>query len=206
MESKRGSHPPKALPRSGSPRHFHLIWDTELDELQEALHSIQKHRAKVLEHWYYDLYVLHFADSHALNRTEFMEIFGNELDTTQRDLIDKDIDRFAADLRRIGELLAERSVPFSELIVSMHLFEESATTAFPPSSRLAPHIYQSFDKLSHIRIIVLADTYFRSKSAVSGERIQALEREAAALSARAAQPLPRLGGIERRDATAVRTG
>jgi transcriptional regulator with PAS, ATPase and Fis domain len=180
METRRGTDPPKASPRSGSPRHFHLLWDTELDELQGALESIRRHRDAVLDHWY-KLYLLHFADSRTLSRTEFMEIFGTELDTTLRDLIDKDLDRFAADVRRIGELLAERSVPFSELIVSMHLFEESATTAFPPSPPLNTRVYQSFDKLSHIRIIVLADTYFRSKSAVSNARIQALEREAGAL-------------------------
>ena len=166
--------------RSGSPRHFHLLWDSELDELQGVFLSIQKHRGEVLEHWY-RLYVLHFADSRALNRAEFMEIFGSELDATLSDLIAKDIDRFAADVRRIGEMLAERSVPFSELIVSMHLFEESAATAFSSFPPLLPRIYQAFDKLSHIRMIVLADTYFRSKSAVSGARIQALEREAASL-------------------------
>jgi transcriptional regulator with PAS, ATPase and Fis domain len=180
MEAKGVSDAFKASPRSGSPRHFHLIWDTELDELQDTLRSIQKRQVEVLEHWY-NLYLLHFADSRALNRTEFMEIFGSELDTTLKDLIDKDIDRFAADLRRIGELLVERSVPFSELIVSMHLFEESAANAFPASLRSTPRAYRSFDKLSHIRMIVLADTYFRSKSAVSGERIKALEREAGAL-------------------------
>jgi transcriptional regulator with PAS, ATPase and Fis domain len=154
-----------------------LLWDWELDELHGAFESIQRHRDEVLEHWY-SLYLLHFADSRALSRTEFMEIFGSELDATLGDLIDKDLDRFAADVRRIGELLAERNVPFSELIVSMHLFEESAATAFPLSPPLTTRAYRSFDKLSHIRMIVLADTYFRSKSAVSSARIQALEREA----------------------------
>jgi len=166
-------------PRRGGPRHFHLLWDTELEELQTVLQSIGKHRSEVLEHWY-RLYELHFADSRSLNRSEFIEIFGSELDCTLRDLIAKDIDRFVADVRRIGELLAERGVPFSELIVSMHLFEESAGTAFPMFPPPLPRIYQSFDKLSHIRMIVLSDTYFRSKSAVSSARIQGVEREAGA--------------------------
>jgi transcriptional regulator with PAS, ATPase and Fis domain len=133
-----------------------------------------------MEHWY-RLYVLHFADSRALTKPEFMEIFGSEIDATLKDLLDKDMDHFAADISRIGEQLAERGVPFSELIVSMHLFEESASTAFPSFPPLMPRIYLSFDKLSHIRMIVLADTYFRSKTAFSGARILALEREAGAL-------------------------
>jgi two-component system, NtrC family, response regulator AtoC len=170
----------EAPPRRGSPRHFHLLWDTELEELQPVLRSIQKHRSEVLKHWY-QLYELHFADSRSLNRVEFMEIFGSELDSTLRDLMAKDLDQFVVDVRRVGEILAERGVPFSELIVSMHLFEESAGTAFPLFPPPLPRIFQAFDKLSHIRMIVLADTYFRSRSAVSSARIQALEREAETL-------------------------
>jgi transcriptional regulator with PAS, ATPase and Fis domain len=171
---------PHLRTRSSGPQYFHLLWDAELEDLQPVFESIQRHRTGVLEHWY-NLYVLHFAESRALNRAEFMEIFGGELDTTLRDLLDRDIDRFAADVKRVGETLAERSVPFAELIVSMHLFEESASTAFPSFPPLMPRIYQAFDKLSHIRMIVLADTYFRSKAAVSSARIHALEREASVI-------------------------
>ena len=174
MEAK--ATPADNLPGTG-PRYFHLLWDTELDDLHSVFESIQRHRAEVLEHWH-KLYILHFGDSRALNRNEFMEIFGSELDATLHDLIDKDMDKFAADIRKIGERLADRGVPFSELIVSMHLFEESASTAFPAFPPLMPRIYQAFDKLSHIRMIVLADIYFRSKSAVSSARISALERQA----------------------------
>jgi transcriptional regulator with PAS, ATPase and Fis domain len=177
MGSKLSSVDPS---QSNAPRHFHLLWDSELEELRPVLESIQKRRTAVLEHWY-QLYLLHFADQRALARTEFMQIFGSELDVTLKDLLARDIDHFAADVRRYGEILAERSVPFAELIVSMHLFEESAATAFPSFPPLMPRIYQAFDKLSHIRMIILADTYFRSKSAVSSARIQALEREAGAL-------------------------
>src|SRR5581483_5718194 len=116
------------------------------------LESIQNHRNDVLDHWYW-LYQLHFGERRSLARTEFMEIFGNELDCTLRDLLNKDIDRFATDVRQVGEILADRSVPFDELIVSMHLFEESASTAFPSLPPLMPRVYQSFDKLSHIRMI-----------------------------------------------------
>ena len=178
MSTNTNSAPPASLPGGGT-RYFHLLWDTELDDLRPVLESVQKHRNRVLEHWY-QLYVLHFDDRRALTKTEFMEIFGSELDATLKDLLDKDMDHFAADIARIGEQLAERGVPFSELIVSMHLFEESAATAFPSFPPLMPRTYQLFDKLSHVRMIVLADTYFLSKAAVSGARISALEREARA--------------------------
>jgi transcriptional regulator with PAS, ATPase and Fis domain len=181
---KSSLRPPDPGAGGDGPRYFHLLWDSELEDLQPILASIQEHRSEVLEHWH-SLYQLHFADRRALNRTEFMEIFGGELDDTLSDLLARDIDAFAMNIRRIGETLAARSVPFAELIVSLHLFEESAATAFPSFPPLMPRIYQTFDKLSHIRMIVLADTYFRSKSAVSGARIQALEREAGTMPAQA---------------------
>ena len=171
--------PPPVAPPSGGPSHFHLLWDSELEDLRPLLSSLQRRRQSVLEHWH-RLYELHFADSRTLGKAEFFAIFGNELESILRDLLDLNMDRFAADVRRSAELLAERGVPFSELIVSMHLFEESAATAFPSFPPLMPRSYQSFDKLSHIRIILLSDTYFRSKAAVSNERIQALEAEAKA--------------------------
>jgi DNA-binding NtrC family response regulator len=159
------------------PRYFHLLWQEELDDLRGVFEALKRRRSEVLEEWY-RLYTMHFGDSRSLTRAEFFDIFGSEFDTIVDDLLDHDMDRFAADVRKIGETLAERRVPFSELIVSMHLFEESASMVFPTFPPMMPRMYQSFDKLSHCRIIVLADTYFRSKVAVAGARIQALEREA----------------------------
>ncbi len=174
--------PIPSLTSAAAPRYFHLLWDTELDALRPVFESIHRHRDEVLINWY-NLYVLHFGDSRALTKSDFFEIFGSELDTTTRDLLAGDMEGFAADMRRIGRTLADRGVPFSELIVSMHLFEESATAVFPSFPPSLPKTYQTFDKLSHCRMIILADTYFRSTSAVSGARIQALEREATALPA-----------------------
>lgn len=100
MKTYTSSPPPASLP-GGGPRYFHLLWDTELDDLRPVLESIQKHRNSVLAHWY-QLYVLHFADSRSLTKTEFMQIFGSELDASLKDLLDKDMDHFAADITRIG--------------------------------------------------------------------------------------------------------
>ncbi|HUY26524.1 MAG TPA: sigma 54-interacting transcriptional regulator [Candidatus Binataceae bacterium] len=173
---------PLPNPVPPAPRYFHLLWDEELDELRPVFEAIRSHRDEVLANWY-NLYTLHFGDQRALTRTEFFAIFGLELDTTLRDLLTSDMEGFAADMRHIGRTLAERGVPFSELIVSMHLFEESATAVFPVSPLTMGKTYQTFDKLSHCRMIILADTYFRSTAAVSGARIQALEREARGLPA-----------------------
>jgi len=76
MDTNANPPPPTSQP-GGGPSYFHLLWDTELDELHPVLVSIQKHRDRVLEHWY-QLYVLHFADNRALGKVEFIELFGSE--------------------------------------------------------------------------------------------------------------------------------
>jgi two-component system response regulator AtoC len=160
--------------------HFHLVWDHELEDLRPVLESLAVHRDDVLDHWY-RLYLLHFGDARALSEREFLEIFGADLDATTADLRRKDMDRFAADVRRVGERLADRGVPFAEVIASMHLFEESASRFFPALPMPAGHTYLAFDKLSHCRMIALADSYFRSRTALAAARVVGLEREASQL-------------------------
>jgi transcriptional regulator with PAS, ATPase and Fis domain len=158
----------------GPPRYFHLLWDDDLDALQPVLQAIFNRRHEVVGHWY-QLYVLHFGDSRTLSETEFMRIFEPALATNKSHLLNRDMDSYARDVIKLGEQLAERHVPLQEIIASLHLFEEAAQTVFPPEAALS--IYTTFDKLSHIRIILLVDAYFRSQTASAGARIQALERE-----------------------------
>src|SRR5579863_10543109 len=61
----------------------------------------------------------------------------------------------------------------------MHVFEESAASIMPLPDALIPTGHLTLDKLSHIRTIILAETYFRSRSAAAEARILDLEREAA---------------------------
>ena len=41
------------------------------------------------------------------------------------------MDRYASEVIRLGEKLAEGRVPIEEVIASLHLFEESAHSVFP---------------------------------------------------------------------------
>ena len=161
------------------PRHFYLLFDDELEALSPILLAIVERIEDVVGRWY-ELYVLHFGDERSLGQSEFHDIFLGALSRNTRDLLEGDMDSYAIDTIRTGELLAERKVPFAEVIASLHLYEEAAHSVFPePPPPLA--VYTTFDKLSHIRMILLADAYFRSETAVAGARIQALEREAARL-------------------------
>ena len=91
------------------------------------------------------------------------------------------MDRYAIDTIRTGEMLCARSVPFAEIVRRSLPVRGKRLHSLP--LRAPPlEIYTAFDKLSHIRMILLADAYFRSASASAGARIQALEREAVLLS------------------------
>jgi len=162
--------------RAGQPRHFHLLWDEDLDEMAELFKAIRDRRAEVIATWY-QLYVLHFGDARALSEAEFTRIFEPALLRNKNDLLEKNMDHYAEDVRKLGALLAERGVPLQEIIASLHFFEEAARSVFPQNLTL--ETYAKFDKLSHIRIILLVDAYFRVLSAATGSRINELEREAA---------------------------
>ena len=157
--------------------YFHILWDHELDELQSLLGNLLKRRNEVMDRWH-SLYVVHFGDSRALSEAEFSEIYGSELADSVPYLLRKDMEGFAAVVRAKAEQLAAREVPYAEVIVSMHLFEESVANIFPVFPPMLPRIYLAFDKLSHIRTIILAETYFRSRSAIARVRIEDLEKEA----------------------------
>ena len=166
-----------AQPPTGGPRHYHLLWDEELEALRPVLTILLERLEEVVENWY-QLYVLHFGDRRSLSEPEFRELFYNALSRDTKYLIEGDMDRYAIDTILTGELLCERNVPFAEIVASLHLYEESAYTVFPKNPPTPLEIYTAFDKLSHIRMILLADAYFRSASASAGARIHALERQA----------------------------
>ncbi|HYL57528.1 MAG TPA: sigma 54-interacting transcriptional regulator [Candidatus Acidoferrales bacterium] len=172
---------PDKRPAGQGPRHYHLLWDEELEALRPYLKRVVERLDDVVAHWY-RLYVLHFGDARTLSEPEFGDIFSTALSQNTSHLLAGDMDRYSIDTIRLGERLCERQVPFSEIVTSLHLYEESAYTAFPKDPPPALDIFTSFDKLSHIRMVLLADAYFRSASASAGARIQALEREAALLS------------------------
>jgi transcriptional regulator with GAF, ATPase, and Fis domain len=112
-----------------------------------------------------------------------MELLGSRVVVAADALLKRNIQAFTAKAQEIGEDLSQRKVPFSEVVASMHLFEESATAILPPLQPGLPKTYQSFDKLSHCVMMVLADSYFRAQTAMDGLRIQELEAAAANLPA-----------------------
>jgi DNA-binding NtrC family response regulator len=169
-----------ARPRLGPPRHFHLLWDEDLEEMRGIFEAIRDRRAEVVREWY-QLYTLHFGEARTLSEAEFFRIFEPALFRNKNDLLERNMDRYAEDVRGLGETLAEKGVPLQEIIASLQLFEQAALRVFPQEALRTVDLYTKFDQLSHIRIILLVDAYFRSLTAAQGARIKGLEHDAARL-------------------------
>jgi hypothetical protein len=170
------------------PQYFHLLWDEEIDRLRDVLHALQERHDDVITRWY-QLYTIHFGEALSLSQREFSSLYGTDLRQTVAHLLAGDMEQFVLDLRATGEQLAERGVPFREVIACLHLFEESCSVIFEQQERTEPtaeedrvKILLTFDKLSHCRIMVLAESYFGLTQARTTTRTHALEEEAARLA------------------------
>src|SRR5579885_1496073 len=166
--------------QTASARFFHLLTVEDLEVLRELLDGILQRRTEIVRNWH-SLYLQHFGEERSLSEREFVLIFESALEHNMSALSDGDIERYAAGAIRLGATLAERGLPLEEVIVSLHLFEESARAALRQWLTLSDEASAAFSKLSHVRTILLSSAYFRSLSAASMERAAALEREAAQL-------------------------
>jgi DNA-binding NtrC family response regulator len=158
----------------GRPRYFHLLWEEDLEELRDVLELIRNRRSEVVARWY-ELYLLHFGDERTLAESEFREIFEPALLQNQDALLSADMDAYAAGALNVGRQLAECYVPLEELIAAAHLLEEAAQEVFPRDPPPSLSVFNKFNKLNHIRIILFLASYSRIQSASAAMRINARE-------------------------------
>lgn len=176
---------------SDGPRYFHLLWDEEIERLRVILEILRERHQEVMGLWH-QLYTIHFGEARTLSEREFSDIYGCDLERMVANLLKGDMEDFVTDLRVTGERLVERGVPFREVIAALHLFEESCSEAFDTYRvdlyALDTHqpakaeMFLTFDKLTHCRLMVVAETYFGTTHARSVARTRALEREITRLS------------------------
>ena len=161
------------------PLYYHLLSDQEIDRLGVVLRVIRANSEGVLDHWY-ELYTLHFAHDRTFSEGEFKEFFRDDLDAVTRTLLDHDIVALTRAVRKQGQRLVERGVRFEEIIASMHLFEESCGVFFRRKISIlarGPDLLMIFDKLSHVRMIILAEVYFGTVEERRDARTRALEHD-----------------------------
>lgn len=163
---------------------MNLLTEEEVHELRPVLELLREKRGGVLDRWH-ALYLHHFGHSPCLDRAAFDDLFGQDLDALVDNLIEVDFEGFEADVTAVGHRLIEAGVTFAEVVASLHLLEESAGEQFRPKVyelSLGSNVYQSFDKLSHCRMILLANAYYAGREAEVDVRLHDLEEEAARLA------------------------
>jgi DNA-binding NtrC family response regulator len=161
--------------------YFSLLRSSELQAMRPLLQAIHDDYQEVLAEWY-RLYSYHFGSRKALNERKFVELITPAIKESLEYLLEGKLARYAARARKLGEAFADQGVPFDEIVLSLHLYEESVATVFP---RLWESCAKAFGKLRHIRIVLLTDSYVRSHRAAKDTRIGELESEAAQLPTQA---------------------
>jgi transcriptional regulator with PAS, ATPase and Fis domain len=161
------------------PMHFHLISDHDIERLEPILRVLKENREGVLNHWY-ELYATHFNSERTFSKPEFKHFCGADLDGVVDALLERDIVAMTRNVRAMGERLVERGVPFEEVVASLHLFEESTGVYFRRKFTIlakGPDLLMIFDKLSHVRMIILAQAYFGAHDAKHVARAHTMERD-----------------------------
>jgi DNA-binding NtrC family response regulator len=163
--------------------HFHLLSDREIERLEPILRLLQDNRSAILDYWY-ELYCIHFGADRTFTKPEFDVYCGDDIDGIVDSLLARDILALTHNVRRVGERLVARGVPFAEIVASLHLFEEATGVFFRRKLSVlsrGPDLLAIFDKLSHVRMIILSQAYFGVQQAQFTARTRTLERELAHL-------------------------
>jgi transcriptional regulator with PAS, ATPase and Fis domain len=160
---------------------LNLLWEEELELIKPYLATFIAGLEQVLENTQ-KLYAAHFGDKRSFSSPAFREIYSQALTQGVRALLNEGIANYALSVWRFGEELADRGVPFSELVAIQHFINQSAL----PILMREPNAFSLanlavFEKLNQVRSILLAEAYFRGKVASFNTRLQELEREAARL-------------------------
>lgn len=164
-------------PKAAGELYFGLLRNSELQTMRPLLQAIHHDYPEVLAEWY-RLYAYHFGSRKTLSERKFVELITPAIRETIGYLLEGKLERYAARARKLGEAFADQGVPFDETVLSLHLYTESVEAVFPD---LWESCAKAFDKLSHIRMLLMTDSYVRSHQAAKDTRIGELESEAAQL-------------------------
>jgi transcriptional regulator with PAS, ATPase and Fis domain len=157
---------------------FWFLWEEDLRALRPFMEALAPRIGEVISHWH-QLYTIYFKEPRSLSQSEFSTAYESHLIKTTAALIESQRDLWADQTHKLGEFLAERGVPFVEVIPSLHLYWESVIDVVSPYIEPTISMREAFSKLSHIRMILVADAYFKYWTAHHGARVVSLEQEAA---------------------------
>ena len=147
--------------------HYHPV--EEPQPLHPLLRNLGDQSEQVVERWY-RLYAGRCGENRTFESEEFSGILSPLLRSSMTALVDGDFQQFAALGRLLGERLARRGVPFFEVILTLHLFQESVEALC--LEKIPSHLETSFSQLCHVHATLVAEGYIRTEPASLPLRIE----------------------------------
>jgi DNA-binding NtrC family response regulator len=152
--------------------HLRSLQDDELKPLHPLLESLADDSEQVVEQWY-RLYASRGGEDRALPREEFSGIMSPLLRSGAAALLNSDFEHFGMLGRAMGEQLARRGIPFFEVVLSLHLCQESIEALYAEEIPLP--LESLFAQLCHLHATLVAEGYIRTEQANSSVGVEVLE-------------------------------
>ena len=152
--------------------HLRSLQDDELKPLHPLLKSLADDSEQVVEQWY-RLYASRGGEDRALPREEFSGIMSPLLRSGAAALLNSDFEHFGTLGRALGEQLARRGIPFFEVVLSLHLCQESIEALYAEEIPLP--LESLFAQLCHLHATLVAEGYIRTEQANSSVGVEVLE-------------------------------
>jgi DNA-binding NtrC family response regulator len=146
-----------------------LLPDYEVEAIKPLLRLIVGGIDQILDNWY-EIYASYFDSIDnipSLSEPEFIAIFKPYLCEGLNALASGRTNDHSTLIGHLGEVLAERNVPFAEVLLSLRTYGDSVLSEVPRSI-LSPELLRMFSKLGDSMLAVMSERYFRSRSIRGG--------------------------------------
>jgi DNA-binding NtrC family response regulator len=144
----------------------------ELQSLHPLLKSLADESEQVVERWH-QLYANQCGETRALAEAEFSSIMLPLVRHSVTALLDSDYEGFGTIARALGERLAKRAVPFIEVILSLHLCQESIEAT--RSGETSSTVESAFARLCHFHATLVAEGYIQTERASLAVHVEVLK-------------------------------
>lgn len=148
---------------AGLPACFRLLTSQDLETLRAPAGLLRAGRARVKRLWFDQRG--QYPSSPLLTFERFDELYGSEFDAVAAAVVDGNLAELAESVRRAGLRLEGHGIPFEDVVISLSHFENSCRQVLVeslPNDRTLQMVVEALDRLSHCRIILLSEAYFRS--------------------------------------------
>jgi DNA-binding NtrC family response regulator len=154
--------------------YFRSLSDDELQTLHPLLKNLNERSTEIVEYWH-QLYTTQFGESRTLLQEEFFGIGSPLLVGAVMALLTNDLEQCRERARTLGERMANRGVPFIEVIFVLHLYQEAVESVcaqdFTRVNRFA------FAKLCQIDATFVAEGYIQAERVRLAAQVAVVEDE-----------------------------